>query len=145
MISFFNGRTRSLGGETTEVFAKVDVSFRDYLHLLKGAHLGVFLVIALHSNEEGWAWPSYSTLARETGYSEDTIRRALAYLCKLEIDGHRILLRYQPKTDDGTFQSNRYLLFPSSEEVAQYKGKGDVTAHRLPPECQRNVYVWNIK
>jgi len=124
MISFFNGRTRSLGGETTEVFAKVDVSFRDYLHLLKGAHLGVFLAIALHSNEEGWAWPSYSTLAHETGYSEDTIRRALAYLCELEIDGHRILLRYQPKTDDGTFQSNRYLLFPSAEEVARCEGQG---------------------
>jgi hypothetical protein len=124
MISFFNGRKRSLGGETTEVFAKVDVSFRDYLHLLKGAHLGVFLAIALHSNEEGWAWPSYSTLARETGYSEDTIRRTLTYLCELEIDGHRILLRYQPKTNDGTFQSNRYLLFPSAEEVARYEGQG---------------------
>lgn len=124
MISFFNGRTRSLGGETTEVFAKVDVAFRDYLHLMKGACLGVFLAIALHCNEDGWAWPSYSTLARETGYSEDTIRRALAYLCKLEICGHRVLLRYQPKTSDGTFQSNRYLLFPSPEEVAQYEGQG---------------------
>jgi hypothetical protein len=58
MISFFNGRTRSLGGQSTAVFAKVDVAFRDYLHLLKGAHLGVFLAIALHCNEEGWAWPT---------------------------------------------------------------------------------------
>ena len=124
MISFFNGRTRSLGGETSEVFAKVDVAFRGYLHLLKGAHLGVFLAIALHGNEDGWAWPSYATLARETGYGEDTIRRALAYLCKLKIGGHRVLLRYQPKTNDGTFQSNRYLLFPSPEEVAQYEGEG---------------------
>jgi hypothetical protein len=124
MISFFNGRTRSLGGHTAEVFAKVDVAFRDYLHLLKGAHLGVFLAIALHCNEEGWAWPSYATLARETGYGEDTIRRALAHLCQLEIEGHRVLLRYQPKTDDGTFQSNRYLLFPSAEEVARYEGRG---------------------
>jgi hypothetical protein len=124
MISFFNGRTRSLGGQSTAVFAKVDVAFRDYLHLLKGAHLGVFLAIALHCNEEGWAWPSYATLARETGYSEDTIRRALAHLCQLEIEGHRVLLRYQPKTDEGTFQSNRYLLFPSAEEVARYEGRG---------------------
>ena len=124
MISFFNGRTRTLGGATSEVFAKVDVAFRGYLHLLKGAYLGVFLAIALHGNEDGWAWPSYATLARETGYSEDTIRRALAHLCKLEIDGHRVLLRYQPKGQEGTFQSNRYLLFPSAEEVARYEGQG---------------------
>ena len=124
MISFFNGRTRSLGGETSEVFAKMDVAFRGYLHLLKGAHLGVFLAIALPGNEDGWAWPSYATMARETGYSEDTIRRALAHLCKLEINGHRVLLRYQPKGQEGTFQSNRYLLFPSAEEVARYEGRG---------------------
>ena len=124
MISFFNGRTRTLGGETAEVFAKVDVTFRDYLHLLKGAHLGVFLAIALHGNEDGWAWPSYSTLVRETGYSDDTIRRALSHLCSLEIEGHRVLLRYQPQAREGTFQSNRYLLFPSRDEVARYEGQG---------------------
>jgi hypothetical protein len=48
----------------------------------------------------------------------------LAHLCQLEIEGHRVLLRYQPKTDEGTFQSNRYLLFPSAEEVARYEGRG---------------------
>jgi hypothetical protein len=125
MISLFNGRTRSLGsGGKAGVFAQVDVSFRGYLHLMKGAHLGVFLAIALHADGDGWAWPSYATLARETGYSEDTIRRALAHLCELEINGHRVLLRYQPKGEEGTFQSNRYLLFPSREEVARYEGRG---------------------
>jgi hypothetical protein len=124
MITFFNGRTRTLGGEASEVFAKVDVAFRDYIHLFKGANLAVFLAIALHADGDGWAWPSYPTLACETGYSEGTIRRALAHLCKLEINGHRVLLRYQPKAHGGTFESNRYLLFPSSEEVAQHEGRG---------------------
>ncbi len=125
MISIFNGRKRTLGGSTSEVYAQVSVDFRDYLHLFKGARLGVFLAIALHADEGGWAWPSYALLSRETGYSEDTVSKALADLCSLDVQGYRVLLRYQPQADsDGRFSSNRYLLFPSSEEVAEYEGAG---------------------
>jgi len=102
----------------------VDVDLRDHLHLLKGAKLSVLLAIALHSNEDGWAWPSYDTLMRETGYSEATLKKALDELCKLEIDGRRVLLRYQPQGDGGKFRSNRYLLFPSPEEIAEFEGAG---------------------
>jgi len=125
MISFFNGRKRTLGGSTSEVYAQVSVDFRDHLHVFKGARLGVFLAIALHTDEDGWAWPSYELLARETGYSEDTVSKALADLCTLTLEGCRVLLRYQPKGGgDGRFSSNRYLLFPSPEEVAEYEGAG---------------------
>jgi len=126
MISIFNGRKRTLGGETRDIYIQVNVDIRDHLHLFKGALLNVFMAIALHADEEGWAFPDYSLLAKETGYGEDTIRRALADLCDLRIEGHRVLLRYQPKRGDGTFSSNHYLLFPSVEEVAEYEAAGVV-------------------
>ncbi len=125
MITIFNGKKRALGqGGTHSVFVQVDVDLRDHLHLLKGARLAVLLAIALHADEDGWAWPSYETLKRETGYGEGTIKKALADLCALEIDGQRVLLRYQPTGEGGKFESNRYLIFPSAEEVQRYEGAG---------------------
>lgn len=125
MITIFNGRKRTLGGGTEEVWAQVDVGFRDRLQLFKGARLGVFLAISLHANEEGWAWPSYDLLAKETGYNRNTVSEALAELCKLEIEGQRVLLRYQPQAEQGgQFASNRYLIFPSPADVAKHEGAG---------------------
>jgi hypothetical protein len=120
VITVFNGRRRTLGGGESSVWAQIDVSFRDHLGEFKGARLGVFLAIALHANEEGWAWPSYKTLQRETGYNRGAIYEALCDLCRLRINGRRVLLRYQPASDDGTFESNRYLLFPSEADVMLY-------------------------
>jgi len=125
MITFFNGRRRGLGEDPSpQVYAQMDTSFRDYLYLLKGAKLAVFLAIALHANADGWSWPSYETLSRETGYDLHTIRTALAELCSLEINGQRLLLRYQPTGERGRFESNRYLIFPTPEEVERYEGAG---------------------
>jgi hypothetical protein len=125
MITFFNGRRRGLGEDPSpQVYAQVDTSFRDYLHLFKGAKLAIFLAIALHANEDGWSWPSYEALSRETGYSMDKIRDALAELCSLRINGHRILLRYQPQQPGGEFATNRYLLFPTPEEIEQFENAG---------------------
>lgn len=118
MISIFNGRKRTLGGGDSEVYAQVGVDFRDFLYLFKGARLGVFLAIALHADENGLAWPSYATLRRETGYTRETVANALSDLCALEIGGHRILTRWQPIGEGGKFQSNRYLIFPSPDELA---------------------------
>lgn len=124
MFSIFNGRERTLGGATSEVFAQVSVDFREYLHLFKGAKLNVFMAIALHANEDGWAWPGYAKLCQETGYNVDTIKKALSDLCDMTINGHRVLLRYQPTSDNGTFTSNHYLLFPSVDEATEYDGAG---------------------
>jgi hypothetical protein len=123
MISIFNGRKRTLGGETPSVFAQVGVDFREHLHKFKGARLGVFLAIALHADENGWAWPSYGLLARETGYGRDTIARALSDLCEMTVNDRRVLLRFQPYDNEAKrWMSNRYLIFPSVEEIARYEG-----------------------
>jgi hypothetical protein len=122
MIGIFNGRERTLGGTIPGVYVKLLVDFRSHLHLFKGAPLAVFLAIALHSDEHGWSFPSYRLLNRETGYGKDTIARALAALCKLKIDEHRVLLRYQPYDSKAKrWLNNRYLIFPSPDEVAKYE------------------------
>jgi len=109
-------------GEAKDVHAQISVGFREHLHELKGARLHVFLAIALHTNADGWAWPSYALLRRETGYGKDTIARALADLCELTIEGHRVLLRFQPYDHEAKrLMSNRYLIFPSEKEVKRYE------------------------
>lgn len=121
MIGIFNGRMRTLGGEKPEIYIKVSVDFcRRHLRHFKGAKLHVFLAIASHINEEGWAWPSYKLLQQETGYERNTIAKALTELCETVIDGKRVLLRHQPTAHHGHFDSNRYLIFPSDEDVARY-------------------------
>ncbi len=139
MITIFNGRRRTLGGGESSVWAQIDVSFREHLADFKGARLGVFLAIALHANEEGWAWPSYKTLEAETGYEVHTIIRALGDLCRLRINGRRILLHYQSIRPDGTFDSNRYLIFPSEEEVRLYEPEPDAAESQPYAQNARTV------
>lgn len=120
MISVFNGRIRALGHNDESVFMQTDVQFREYLHCFKGARLAVFMAISLHTNAEGWSWPSISLLSKETGYNEQTISTAIKDLCELTIEGQRVLLCYQ-QISDGRFGSNRYLIFPTAKDVATYE------------------------
>ena len=126
MIGVYTKRMRSLNeGGKKVVTAWLDVSFRDYLHELKGARLAVFLAIALHSDEDGWSFPSIKLIAKETGYSQDTVNDALNTLCSMTINGNRLLLRFQPKRQkDGLFKSNQYLIFPSLQEQREYAEAG---------------------
>jgi len=125
MIGVYTKRMRSLNEEGKKVVtAWMDVGFREYVHKLKGARLAVFLVIALHTDENGWAFPSVKLLTKETGYSQDTVNDALNTLCSMTINGHRLLLRFQPKRDNGQFKSNRYLIFPSVQEQREYAETG---------------------
>jgi hypothetical protein len=133
MIQIFNGRSRALGQDAQDaVYIQVSVTLRHHLHYFKGARLGVFMAIALHSNAEGWAWPSLVVIRAETGYNVQTISQALSDLCALTIEGQRVLLSVQDRAPHGTFATNRYLLFPSDEDVARYAGEeSDPEAH--PP------------
>src|SRR5688572_1831294 len=122
MISVFNGRSRSLGAENSEeVHVQVSVALRKHLHLFKGAKLGVFMAIALHSDKHGWSKPSTRVLKRETGFNPDTIFKALAELCELQVEGHRVLLRKGVRRSGGQFSSNNYLIFPTKAEIEKYE------------------------
>jgi hypothetical protein len=132
MISVFNGRSRGIGQRSRQdVYIQVQVKLRSHLHLFKNARLAVFLAIALHSNEDGWADPSVELLRQETGYNKDTIARALTDLCDLVLDGQRVLLAAQQRQPGGVFAKNRYLVFPSPEECAKYETSGELRKPRM--------------
>jgi hypothetical protein len=140
MISIFNGRKRSLGkGGREDYYLQMSVEFRQHLHLLKGPKLAIFMCIALHADKDGWAFPSVKTITKETGYGRDAIFDNLKEMEDVRIGGHRILLRYQPRSKDGEFDSNRYLIFPSDEEVSRYgdspsRSKADTDENRVGPK-----------
>lgn len=124
MISIFNGRTRGLGKESAaDIYLQVSVSLRQHLHLFKGSKLGVFMAIALHSDQDGWSRPSLALLRHETGYNKETISQAVTELCQLEIAGERVLLVVQERLPSGLLDVNRYLVFPTKEEVEKYEGE----------------------
>lgn len=133
MIGTFHSTQRTLSGRGGEKkFGMwIDVDFRKYIRELPGAHLHVFLAIALHTNEDGWAFPSIDLLRQETGYNKGTISSALTRLCQKTIDGRRILLSIQQRKG-GSFVQNYYLIFPSPEEVAQYETTNDIRRPRTP-------------
>jgi len=118
MIKVFNGNWRGIGDKEPEFWMRLEFGFRDYLHFFKGAKLAVFMAIVLHSDEDGIAFPSYDYMEQETGYGRDTIGRALNELCKLKIQGKRVLERYRIRDENGHLVgSNRYLIFPSEQDL----------------------------
>lgn len=126
MFKVFSGSWRGIGaGNSPEVlFMQIGFEFRQHLHYFKGASLGVFLCIVLHANPQGESFPSYEQIRAETGINPDTIGRALDHLNSLVIDGQRVLLRYRVRDEKNRFVGgNRYVVFPTPEQVAQYEIK----------------------
>lgn len=122
MIRIFSGKWRGLGENQDGLGMLLDFRFREVLHQFKGARLHVFIDIALHSDENGFSFPGYQCISKETGLSTSTIAQALEDLCSLEINGHRVLLRYRERDEKGLFTgSNRYLIFPTKEEIQKYE------------------------
>jgi hypothetical protein len=124
MISIYTGKTRGLGsGESSGGYAKLNFEFRDHIQAftaISESAFPIFVCLMLHSNEDGWSWPSRELIAAETGYTVDTVSATIAKLKTATVDGKRLLVAYQPpQTPTGMFASNRYLIFPSPDEVAK--------------------------
>ncbi|HEY9282360.1 MAG TPA: helix-turn-helix domain-containing protein [Pyrinomonadaceae bacterium] len=127
LLKFINEATRTLGeGEEEKAFLAIGVSMREHIKKLKGARLHVFIVIALHADKQGWAWPTVARIRKQTGYLDDTIYKALSDLEELRINGRRLFLRtqvappqYKPKPG-ASYARNFYLLCPSVEECAHF-------------------------
>lgn len=137
MITIFNGRSRSISGESNSVYAQVDVEMRERLRLFKqGTNLNpwaVFTCLALHANSDGWAFPSTPTIKGETGLSSDSaISSAISHLRQLQIDGKSILRHYRVKNLDGTWGKSYYHIFPENGG-----------AERLPDNVSADLFhVW---
>ena len=124
MFKVFSGSWRGIGaGNNPEVlFMQVGFEFRQHLHHFKGAALSVFMCIVLHANQQGESFPSYEQIRAETGINPDTIGRALEHLNSLVIDEQRVLLRYRIRDGKNRFVGgNRYIVFPTPEQLAQYE------------------------
>lgn len=92
-------------------YIKLYGKFREvHLGQLKGPALPVFLCLALHSNEEGYSWPSIALICKETGYRRDAVFKALKYLV-----GLKFIKRVQ-RREKGIpkFATNLYRIFPRS-------------------------------
>jgi len=152
MITIFNGRKLSLDGTEDAVYAEVSVALRDKIHCFNTGKtcnpFAVFMAIALHSNQDGWAWPGRSLLSKETGI-KDAIGTSIKHLCKMRIEGHRVLTCYRERRTDGTWGRTLYRIFPDAwGEYAiwpeKFKGSeihdwdpndGEPAPHNPPLDC----------
>lgn len=125
MIKIFNGKSRGFGTKEEIMGMIMDFKFREILHLFPGAMLHVFIALALHSDENGLCYPSYSSLRKETGLAQASIASALNKLCELRNDGHRVLARFNTSENDRK-TSNRYLIFPTEEEIEKIEGSSKI-------------------
>lgn len=97
------------------------VELNRHLYLFKGTRLHVFLSIVLHSDENGWSRPSVLEIQRDTNFRSTTISNAISALCRMKIDGRRVMLAVSERLKPGVLGKRHFLLFPSQEEIARYE------------------------
>ena len=119
MITIFHGRELSLHGTEDLIYAEVAVALRDQIyHFNTGKSctpFAVFIKIALHTDEHGWAFPGIAEISLKTGVtSRDAIAHSLRHLQDMRIEGHRILQVWRERTPDGRFGRSLYRIFPDA-------------------------------
>jgi hypothetical protein len=119
LITIFRGRKLSLHGAEEVVYAEVSVALRDQIHHFNTGKscnpFAVFMKIALHTDEYGWAFPSKAEISRKTGVtSKDAIANSVRHLKNMRIEGHRILEVWRERTLDGRFGRSLYRIFPDA-------------------------------
>ena len=119
MITIFRGRKLSLRGAEDVIYAEVAVALRDQIHYFNTGKscnpFAVFMKIALHTDEYGWAFPSKAEISRKTGVtSKDAIAHSIRHLAEMRIEGHRILQVWRERTLDGRFGRSLYRIFPDA-------------------------------
>ncbi len=119
MITIFRGRKLSLQGAEEVIYAEVAVALRDQIHHFNTGKscnpFAVFMKIALHTDEHGWAFPGNGSISASTGISTaHALASARTHLQKVRIDGHRVLEVYSERRPDGTFGRHLYRIFPDA-------------------------------
>ena len=121
MITIFRGRKLSLQGAEEVIYAEVAVALRDQIHHFNTGKscnpFAVFMKIALHTDENGWAFPGNRSISASTGISTaHALASARTHLQKVRIDGHRVLEVYRERRPDGTFGRHLYRIFSDAWE-----------------------------
>jgi hypothetical protein len=119
MITIFRGRKLSLQGAEEVIYAEVAVALRDQIHHFNTGKscnpFAVFMKVALHTDEHGWAFPGNGSISASTGISTaHALAAARAHLQNVRIDGHRVLEVYRERRPDGTFGRHLYRIFPDA-------------------------------
>jgi hypothetical protein len=119
MITIFRGRKLSLQGAEEVIYAEVAVALRDQIHHFNTGKscnpFAVFMKIALHTDEHGWAFPGNRSISASTGISTaHALASARTHLQNVRIDGHRVLEVYRERRPDGTFGRHLYRVFPDA-------------------------------
>jgi hypothetical protein len=119
MITIFRGRKLSLQGAEEVIYAEVAVALRDQIHHFNTGKscnpFAVFMKVALHTDEHGWAFPRNGSISASTGISTaHALAAARAHLQNVRIDGHRVLEVYRERRPDGTFGRHLYRIFPDA-------------------------------
>ena len=119
MITIFRGRKLALDGTEDVIYAQVAVALRDQIHHFNTGRtcnpFAVFMKIALHTDQHGWAFPSSACISAGTGISTPhALAAARAHLLNVRIDGHRVLAIYRQRRPDGTFGRHLYRIFPDA-------------------------------
>ena len=113
MITIFRGRKLSLHGAEEVIYAEVAVALRDQIHHFNTGKscnpFAVFMKIALHTDEYGWAFPGNRSISAGTGISTvHALAAARTHLQGVRIEGHRVLEVYRERRLDGTFGRHLY-------------------------------------
>ena len=119
MITIFHGRKLSLHGTEEVIYAEVAVALRDQIHHFNTGKscnpFAVFMKIALHTDEYGWAFPSSRSISAGTGISTaHALAAAATHLQNIRIEAHRVLEAYRERRPDGTFGRHLYRIFPDA-------------------------------
>jgi hypothetical protein len=119
MITIFRGRKLSLLGAEEVIYAEVAVALRDQIHHFNTGKscnpFAVFMKIALHTDENGWAFPGNGSISASTGISTaHALASARTHLQNVRIGGHRVLEVYRERRPDGTFGRHLYRIFPDA-------------------------------
>lgn len=118
----------SLEKKENIAWVKIDVGFRGVMKKLKGSQLSVFLAISLRINNQGLCYPSFETIAEDTGYSLRAVKTAAK---KLQDAGFLTIVK--GKMASNMYHVNAFAAFgesnPDSAEIA-------LGANSDTPECK---------
>ncbi len=119
MITIFHGRKLSLHGTEEVIYAEVAIALRDQIHHFNTGKscnpFAVFMKIALHTDEYGWAFPGNRSISAGTGISTaHALAVAATHLQNVRIEYHRVLEVYRERRPDGTFGRHLYRIFPDA-------------------------------
>jgi hypothetical protein len=143
MITIFRGRKLSLQGTEEVIYAEVAVALRDQIHYFNTGKscnpFAVFMKVALHTDEYGWAFPSKAEISRKTGVtSKDAITNSIRHLKNMRIEGHRILEVWRERMPDGRFGRSLYRIFPDAWSDGLAHIPESFSAERLTPVVNDN-------